>query len=355
MTLFTTIFRSRIPPPPDRYQAGSIMPEILAGLAIVAIFLVGYYTTAENRAERKSVTVTGEGIVLLSEALYNFRMNRQSWPTAMTDLTDYAPTLAAGGGRNGVGQPYEIDPPTPADDPVEPIVISTDVLTAERAEQVAREFPNTATVNGTTVEVEVPVPGHEPARNALLARDGERAMTGNLDMGGNDILIDGEALTGTTVRFLETLASLECSGTQRVRVVSGQPVCVSTGNTKTPSNPPSKKPSEPSEPSDPPSKTPSLTCPADDPRPSNLDTRAGWSCTAGLDGDGNCVKTCSSSCGTGDRPGKPRYYCSVGSGWGDTCDDCSSVYTCGGQNYSYVTDEGTCRNANCRYNCWPVK
>ncbi len=43
-----------------------------------------------------------------------------------------------------------------------------------------REFYGRGTRTGTQISVEIPIPGHEPAREALLARDGTRDMNGHI-------------------------------------------------------------------------------------------------------------------------------------------------------------------------------
>jgi len=64
--------------------------------------------------------------------------------------------------------------------------VSLDVGDAEIASKMAGVLPST-TVAGTTITTSIPLPAQIPALNLLLPLDGSRAMTGDLDMGGNNI------------------------------------------------------------------------------------------------------------------------------------------------------------------------
>jgi len=65
------------------------------------------------------------------------------------------------------------------------------------------------TRTGTVVRVDIPIPGHEPARDALLARD----MAGDLDMGSHD-LADVNAIDVVEVRASRSIAGAEVTGIQ---------------------------------------------------------------------------------------------------------------------------------------------
>ena len=137
---------------------------------------------------------TADDIVLIEEALYSYRLDARptpidptfsfEWPGSLSALDPYLPSIAAG--RNGMGQTYDIIPPLAPVMRTTPIKIKTDMLTAQRAEDVARLFPlngkigtwDTPPLPASWVVVIVPVPGHEAAREAMLARDGTKDMRG---------------------------------------------------------------------------------------------------------------------------------------------------------------------------------
>ena len=193
--------------------------------------MVGLFTRELERSlENAQIDNTRAGFFIIAEALAAFRISEfpsrsppepAAWPTNLQSLASYAPAFATGG-RNGVGQPYTLQVPavlTSAD----PVVIETDMLTADRAERLRRELFGQGTVTGTTVSVEVPVPGHEPARDSLLRLDGTRDMTGDLGLATNDISNAEEVRVNTrvqvgtntvspnTVRFLNGAQGLGCS------------------------------------------------------------------------------------------------------------------------------------------------
>ena len=82
------------------------------------------------------------------------------WPGSLSALDPYLPGIAAG--RNGVGQFYDIIPPPAPVMRTTPIKIKTDMLTAQRAEDVARLFP----LNGKNRSV-----GYAAAAGELGGRD----------------------------------------------------------------------------------------------------------------------------------------------------------------------------------------
>ena len=220
---------------PFRGERGSTLMSLAIVLVLMSTAMGGYLEWKQADLRRAAARRTAEGIVRIEEALHSYRLdsaNGSSWPTAIVDLNPYVPGFAASG-RNGVGQPYRLVAVTPAT-PTSGILIETDLLTAEGADDVARLFPLTGTVPaGTTrVRVGVPVPGHEAAREAVLAVDGSRNMRGNLDMDGNDITnldrveIDGQTINGEVARLLLALQALECTDDQRLAIVDGTAECL---------------------------------------------------------------------------------------------------------------------------------
>ena len=174
-----------------RRQAGYVLLDVVVAIALASILISAGYQIAGTAAENRRIASTEQGVSLISEALYNYRMQERAWPSAMADLVNYAPNMSANL-ANGFGMAYTLGPPSPLNDPVAPIRISTELPSEAIAENVAREFHGRATRTGTRVSVEVPIPGHEPARDALLARDGTRDMDGNLDMDRHDLVDVGD-------------------------------------------------------------------------------------------------------------------------------------------------------------------
>ncbi len=227
-------------------QRGFGLLDATVILLVTAVLVALFTRELERSLERAQIDQTRTGVLLLAEALFAYRIQSREWPADVGSLAAYAPAFQSGG-RNGVGQPYVLVPPTPLT-ANESIVIRTDGLTTDHAERVRREFPGTASVSGTVVSIEIPIPGHEPARDSLLALDGSRPMSGDLGLDAHDIadadevgvrtdvrvgnrvsvtreidvgsriIVGGEAVAPGIIRFLNGAGSLGCSGDDRVTI-----------------------------------------------------------------------------------------------------------------------------------------
>lgn len=232
-----------------RRQGGYMLFDVVVWIGIAAILLGAFYQISATFAENRRIAGTGDGISLISEALYNYRMQERRWPASMGDLAGYAPNLSSGM-KNGFGQPYTLAPPAVLTDPVAPITVHTTLPSEDIAENVVRQFYGRGTRTGTRISVEVPIPGHEPARDALLARDGTRDMDGDLDMDSHDlqdvggitartlsassnISVGGSTLSGNRVSLLNQIAALNCTGSQRVMISGGSARCQAVTSTGT--------------------------------------------------------------------------------------------------------------------------
>ena len=232
-------------------QRGFTLGELTVVLAVVSSLSLGYITWKQDVLADRIVQKTADGIILIQEALYGYRMDAAHgyvWPAVISDLDPYLPNFT-GGGRNGVGQPYRLDPPPPPVRPTDALIVATEMLTADQAQLVARRFPLTGATVGKTVRVGVPVPGHEESREGVLARDGAKDMLGDLDMGGNniadtnlmqstrltvtsgEITMGGQTLHKNDVQLLQEIAALDCqNGT--VRVTGRVATCVTSSVTR---------------------------------------------------------------------------------------------------------------------------
>ena len=230
--------------PAPGLQRGFTLGELTVVLAVVLSLSMGYIAWKQDVLADRIVEKTAAGIILIQEALYGYRMDAAHgyvWPAVINDLDPYLPNFIAGG-RNGVGQPYRIESPPPPVRPTDGLIVATEMLTADQALGVARRFPLTGAAVGKTVRVGVPVPGHEEARDAVLARDGDKPMLGDLDMGGHnlggtnrvqstsltvssdEITLGGQTLHKNDVQLLQSLAALDCQD-GGVRVAGGAATC----------------------------------------------------------------------------------------------------------------------------------
>ncbi len=222
-------------------QGGFALLAATGAALVVSLMVGGWYLRELGDLEKAKVDNTRDIIIATAEVLYKYRLeNANTWPSAMSDLSALAPVLS-NNPRNGVGRPLTLAPPSPPNHPTEPIVIRTDVLDSGLATEVRSEFPGQARAGtNSVVEIEIPIPGHEPGTRIqeLLVRDGTRDMTGDLDMGGNDIndvdsflinerlIIGGEVLDRNGARFLVEMAGLNCGPDQLLAISGGTPSCI---------------------------------------------------------------------------------------------------------------------------------
>ena len=222
-------------------QRGFALLAATGAALVVSLMVGGWYLRELGDLEKAKVDNTRDIIIATAEVLYAYRLeNANTWPSSMSDLSTLAPVLS-NNPRNGVGQPLTLAPPSPPNHPTEPIVIRTDVLDSGLATEVRSEFPGQARAGtNSVVEIEIPIPGHEPGTRIqeLLVRDGMRYMTGDLDMGGNDIndvdsflinerlIIGGEVLDRNGARFLVEMAGLNCGPDELLAISGGTPSCI---------------------------------------------------------------------------------------------------------------------------------
>ena len=169
-----------------RAARGVSLLEMLLVLGLMAVVAQGAYTMAAAAAADAVVRRTVDGIVMVDEAVYAYRIdNPGTWPGTMAALSPYLGT--AGAVTNGVGLGYTLTPRTTS------LAIGTTMLDAGQARAVAAAFPLTASYDAATfgVEFEIPIPGHESSHAALLRRDGTAPMMGDLDMDGNAVVMGG--------------------------------------------------------------------------------------------------------------------------------------------------------------------
>ena len=228
------------------YESGFTLLELTIALAVISALAGGWYQWKQTVLRESIAQRTADGIVLIQEALYSYRLDARpvpidpdfpyEWPGTLAVLDPYLPGIAAG--LNGMGQNYAIIPPLAAVMRTTPIKIVTDLLTDEKAEDVARLFPLNGKIGSLDtppraaheVVVIVPVPGHEVAREAMLARDGAKDMLGDLDMGNNnivgvddEIVIGGQQLNTGDVDLLNQMSALTC--TNAVQITGGAAQC----------------------------------------------------------------------------------------------------------------------------------
>ena len=167
-------------------SAGFSLIELVVVLAVIATLTPLYLNWKASIAHESIVSRTINGIEQVNKALYAYRADQQSWPASIVLLVDYLPNLqnvnaqTNTAGVNGVGLPFRLESNGQS------IVIATTMGTIHQAREVASSYPNTGTFDPTTFDVRISLPTSGLER-AYLQHDGSVAMTGNLDLGDNDI------------------------------------------------------------------------------------------------------------------------------------------------------------------------
>ncbi len=190
-----------------RRAKGYTLLEMLLAMTVLAISMGALHQVREGWVADAIVRRTVDGFMLVDEAVYAYRIDNPGvWPGTMAQLGPYLGT--AGGASNGVGMPYRLTPGASR------LTIGTTMLDAAQAREVAEAFPLTATHDPTTfaVEFDIPIPGHESAHNNLLHLDGSRAMQGNFDVGGFDIVNAGDITASGTVAANQVNATAGVTG-----------------------------------------------------------------------------------------------------------------------------------------------
>ena len=100
------------------YESGFTLLELTIALAVISALAGGWYQWKQTVLRESIAQRTADGIVLIQEALYSYRLDARTtpkdpdfpyeWPGSRSALDPYLPGIADG--RNGVGQPYNIIP-----------------------------------------------------------------------------------------------------------------------------------------------------------------------------------------------------------------------------------------------------
>lgn len=165
----------------SKRQGGYTLIEAGFAIAIASIIAAAGLTVVSKKADNFRVEKAQQEMKQWLEASMQYRIDTGTWPANAAALTggNYMPTSAVTGPFGGN---YTIEPVASN----ARVRVSYTAPEAKFANLISASLP-LANVSGTTVTGEVVVPGAESAHEGLLPRDGSRAMTGNLNMGGNSI------------------------------------------------------------------------------------------------------------------------------------------------------------------------
>lgn len=204
-------------------ERGFTMFEVIIVVAIISLLTTGYFAWQANAGVRDwfatlAATQTDE-IARIAGAAQGHYADNHAWPDQAggcgAAFSALGPRLAGMDERSPFGTPYHV---RCASTGSEAITI-TNVLPQESYREwaviVAAGLPGAGVtsrtgaggqVSGWEVSSSWPVPAEIPLLQSLLAVDGSRRMTGDLDMGGNAI-VSATAITAQNMA-LETGHSL---------------------------------------------------------------------------------------------------------------------------------------------------
>ena len=162
--------------------------ELIVVVAAAAILVQGYYIWKRAEAHDAVVQRTIDAILSIDEAALAFRTdNPGAWPGSVFPTLANGGYMPTAGASRLVGAGYGFGSTVAA----APLQIQVGMPTDALAEAVAAAFGPSGASTGADVTVRVPIPGHETWHSALVRRDGTAALTGTLDMDGNDLLMNG--------------------------------------------------------------------------------------------------------------------------------------------------------------------
>lgn len=171
-------------------QHGFTLIEMMIALMVLSILMIPLVNQKTNEFQDEVVKLAVAEINDLFQSAQNFAAeNSATWPDQATLCTNAINTLETQNYLAGftvaspMGANYQTSCTTGAG---KRFSVSVDAGNSGRANLLKGYLPS-STVAGTTLTVSVPLPAAIPALDGLLPRDGSRAMTGDLDMDGNNI------------------------------------------------------------------------------------------------------------------------------------------------------------------------
>ncbi len=176
-----------------KLSKGFTLIELVIVMLVVGIIAI--YTTPnfiEDLRERRT-NITIAEVNQITSAAQNWVSDNGTWPDQANNCVDAIAIMVGVGGYidniDSFSPWYDaaVNPGGAYITSCTPTNFSLSVTTdPEWAGAVANSLPATSIIGPSTI-TSVPLPSSIPALDALLPRDGSRAMTGNLDLGTNDI------------------------------------------------------------------------------------------------------------------------------------------------------------------------
>ncbi|MCY4425873.1 MAG: hypothetical protein OXC05_02425 [Halieaceae bacterium] len=157
-------------------EAGFSLIQMVMAIGLMSFMTIQLIPYVTAWQEAQLIRVTRLGIEQIAQASVAFRADQHdhftvaTWPADLQRLvTDgYLPGPVTRY-MNSVGEPYNLNTPTPPDRWLE---ISTEMLTTQQALKVAADWGAFSSVNGAVITVNIAVPGQESSHSELVQLDG---------------------------------------------------------------------------------------------------------------------------------------------------------------------------------------
>jgi prepilin-type N-terminal cleavage/methylation domain-containing protein len=197
-------------------QQGFTLIELIIVMSIASLIL--FYTIQTDITKRElndinsKIDTAKNDITQIQQAAGGYLVDNNQWPDyinacvgALTTLTTTTPTAYLR--YISIQSPYYTNYTTSCNTTT--FTISVNTNTNNNALRLANSL-SAATATANTVIATIPRPEEQPTLTRFLMLDGSRAMTGDLDMGGNAITNTSHisTLDNRTISKIETIAPL---------------------------------------------------------------------------------------------------------------------------------------------------
>ena len=172
-------------------ETGFTLIELMIGMLIVSILIVPYVYQKQVEFKESLFAITLSEIEDIGTSAQNYAAEQNlSWPDEENQCSSAISLMRNKGYLSGLSDNSVFDTTyktycTPS--PGSRFSVEVDTKTAAQAEVLA-SYLASSEVTGNKVGYSLPLPSSIPALEHLLPRDGSRPMTGDLDLGDNDIV-----------------------------------------------------------------------------------------------------------------------------------------------------------------------
>lgn len=160
-------------------QLGLTMIELMAVLAISSFMAYVAITRLEAESGDRIIDNAARKAVMVASAAKRYRVSTGAWPSSPSQLVSNG-YLTNAQVESGFGTSFSFT--TSGSN----LVVRHNATDAKWARRLAGRLPEGSVYSSSNVQFLTPPAGSEASLAGLYARDGSRALTGNMDGGGND-------------------------------------------------------------------------------------------------------------------------------------------------------------------------